>query len=69
MNERTLLALVMATFALLTVVVVVGLAQKSLDTTGVALALCGLLFGGTGGFVARLIKNPPEKHTDEGDEK
>lgn len=61
-NERAIWVLIWATFVLLAVVVIVGLVQKSLDTTGVALALCTVLFGTGGGFLLRFRSAPPPEH-------
>ena len=58
-GERAIWALVWALFVLLAVVVIVGLVQQSLDTTGVALALCTALFGTGGGFLLRFKTQAP----------
>lgn len=55
MSSRATVALVFIIVAMLGIVVIVGLVQKSLDTTGVSLALCALLAGTGGGIFARLV--------------
>jgi hypothetical protein len=53
MSQRALTALVFLLASLLTVVVVVGLAQRILDATGVAVALSSVLTGVVGGAILR----------------
>lgn len=53
MSEKAVTALVFLIAALLAVVVVVGLAQKLLEPTGVAVALCSMMTGIAGGAILR----------------
>ena len=53
MSPKALTALVFAITGLLSVVVIVGLAQRILDATGVAVALVSLLTGVVGGAILR----------------
>lgn len=53
MTSRALTALVFFVAVLLGIVIVVGLAQKTLDPTGVAVALSTLITGIAGGLVLR----------------
>ena len=53
MTNRALTALVFLIAGLLSVVVVVSLAQKTLDGTGVAVALSSMLTGIVGGSILR----------------
>lgn len=51
MSQKAITALVFIIVTLLSVVVVVGLAQRILDATGVAVALSSLLTGVVGGLI------------------
>lgn len=53
MTPRAMTALVFLIACLLSVVVLVGLFQRTLDTTGVAVALTSMLTGLVGGLVLR----------------
>lgn len=53
MSQKALTALVFIVVGLLAVVVLVGLAQKILDVTGVAVALSSVLTGIVGGALLR----------------
>lgn len=53
MSQKALTALVFLFAALLAVVVIVGLAQRILDATGVAVALSSALTGIVGGAILR----------------
>lgn len=53
MSPKAVTALVFLIAGLLAVVVVVGLAQRLLDPTGVAVALCSMLTGIAGGAILR----------------
>lgn len=53
MNPKALYALAFVLVGLLAAVIIVGLAQKTLDTTGVATVLGGLLSGVVAGIVLR----------------
>lgn len=53
MSQKALTALVFLVVSLLAVVVLVGLAQRTLDATGVAVALCSVLTGIVGGALLR----------------
>lgn len=57
MSQKAFTALVFLVVSLLAVVVLVGLAQKILDATGVAVALCSLLTGVVGGALLRSKNN------------
>lgn len=59
MSQRAVTALVFFLVALLAVVVLVGLAQRILDATGVAVALCSVLTGTVGGVLLRNKMPPP----------
>lgn len=59
MSQRALTALVFFVAGLLAVVVLVGLLEKILDVTGVAVSLITLLVGITGGLALR-GKTPPD---------
>lgn len=52
-SQKALTALVFLLASLLAVVVVVGLAQRILDATGVAVALSSVLTGVVGGAILR----------------
>lgn len=56
MSQKALTALIFLVVSLLSIVVVVGLAQRILDATGVAVALSTLLTGLVGGV---LLRKPP----------
>jgi uncharacterized membrane protein len=58
-SQKALTALIFVVAGLLAIVVVVGLAQRILDATGVAVALTGSLSGLVAGAVLR-SKNPPD---------
>lgn len=53
MSQKAITALVFLVATLLAVVVVVGLAQRILDATGVAVALSSVLTGIVGGTLLR----------------
>jgi len=53
MSTKAVTALVFIIAGLLSVVVLVGLAQRTLDSTGVAVALVSLLTGVVGGAILR----------------
>lgn len=53
LSNKALTALVFLLVSLLAVVVIVGLAQRELDATGVAVALCSVLTGIVGGALLR----------------
>jgi hypothetical protein len=53
MNSKALTTLVFIIAGLLAVVVLVGLAQRLLDVTGVAVALCSVLTGVVGGALLK----------------
>lgn len=53
MSQKSITALVFIVVSLLAVVVVIGLAQRTLDATGVAVALCSVLTGIVGGALLR----------------
>lgn len=53
MSQKALTALVFLIAGLLAIVVVVGLAQRLLDPTGVAVALSSLITGVVGGTILR----------------
>ena len=53
MSQKAMTALVFLIVSLLAIVVVIGLAQKTLDSTGVAVALCSALTGIVGGVLLR----------------
>lgn len=57
MPQKALTALVFIVTGLLIIVVVVGLAQRLLDPTGVAVALTSLLAGTVGGTFLRRSSN------------
>lgn len=64
MSQRAVTALVFFLVALLAVVVLVGLAQRILDATGVAVALCSVITGTVGGLLLR-TKVPPNDRGDK----
>lgn len=53
MHEKAVTAIAFLVGSLLAIVVVIGLAQKTLDSTGVAVALCSVLTGIVGGALLR----------------
>lgn len=53
MSQKAFTALIFLVVSLLAVVVLVGLAQRTLDTTGVAVALGSVLTGIVGGSLLR----------------
>lgn len=53
MSSKALTALAFLVFALLAVVVIVGLAQRALDATGVAVVLGSMFTGIVGGAALR----------------
>lgn len=53
MRNKPLELLAFVVVGLLAVVVIVGLAQKTLDTTGIAVALGSVLSGIVGGIILR----------------
>ena len=53
MSTKALTALAFLVFGLLTIVVIVGLARKALDPTGVAVVLSSMLTGIVGGAALR----------------
>lgn len=53
LSPKSVTALVFLLASLLAVVVVIGLAQRTLDATGVAVALCSVLTGIVGGALLR----------------
>lgn len=53
MSQKAMTALIFSLVALLAVVVVIGLVQKNLDTTGVAVALISVVGGFVGGAALR----------------
>ena len=57
MSQRAVTALIFLVAGLLTVVVLVGLAQRILDATGVAVALSTVLTGIVGGVLVRSKSN------------
>jgi uncharacterized membrane protein len=57
MSQKAVTVLIFLVAALLAVVVLVGLAQKILDVTGVAVALCSVLTGIVGGAFLRSKNN------------
>lgn len=59
MSQKAVTALVFVIVGLLGIVVVVGLAQKILDATGVAVALSTLLSGVVVGVLMRDRTKPP----------
>lgn len=59
MSQKALTALVFLIAGLLACVVLVGLAQKILDVTGVAVALSSVLTGIVGGLLLRNRQTPP----------
>lgn len=60
MSQKAVTALIFLIAGLLAVVVLVGLAQKILDATGVAVALSSVLTGIVGGVLLRgKSPNPP----------
>lgn len=61
MSTKGLTALAFLVFALLAIVVVVGLAQKALDPTGVAVVLTTLLTGIVGGAALRAAGRDADK--------
>ena len=64
MSQRAVTALVFMVTGLLIVVVLVGLAQKILDVTGVAVALSSVLTGIVGGVLLRGKTPPPPRDGD-----
>lgn len=66
MSQKALTALIFVVAGLLAIVVVVGLAQRILDATGVAVALTGSLSGLVAGAVLR-SKNTPVNRRDDKD--
>lgn len=63
MSQKSITALVFIIVSILAIVVVIGLAQRTLDATGVAVALCSVLTGIVGGALLR------SRNTKDGDEK
>lgn len=63
MSQRALTALVFLVAGLLAVTVLVGLAQRILDVTGVAVALSSVLTGIVGGALLR-SRMPPKDGGD-----
>lgn len=57
MSQKAVTALIFLVAGLLTVVVLVGLAQRILDATGVAVALSTVLTGIVGGVLVRSKNN------------
>lgn len=53
MSPKAVTALVFVIAGLLAIVVIVGLAQRLLDPTGVAVALCSMMTGIAGGAILR----------------
>lgn len=53
MSQKSLTALAFLVVSLLSIVVLIGLAQRTLDTTGVAVALGSVLTGIVGGSLLR----------------
>lgn len=66
MSQRAITALVFLVAGLLAVTVLVGLAQRILDVTGVAVALSSVLTGIVGGALLRARSAPKD---DGGDQK
>lgn len=64
MSQKALTALVFLVATLLAVVVVVGLAQRILDATGVAVALSSVLTGIVGGAI---LRSRGRDNNDDGD--
>jgi uncharacterized membrane protein len=64
MSQKAVTALIFLIAALLAVVVLVGLAQKILDATGVAVALSSVLTGIVGGVLLRGKANSPRDGDD-----
>ena len=63
MSQKALTALTFLVASLMSVVVLVGLAQRTLDTTGVAVALGSVVTGIVGGS---LLKARSSKDGDDG---
>jgi len=61
MSQRAWTALIGCIVAILTAVIFVGLVQKTLDTTGTAVSLIGLLGGTIGGLA---LRKPPKGGDD-----
>lgn len=59
MSQRAVTVLVFSIVGLLAIVIMVGLAQRLLDPTGVAVSLCTLLTGVVGGVLWRGKSSPP----------
>jgi uncharacterized membrane protein len=65
MSQKSVTALIFLIAGLLAVVVLVGLAQKILDATGVAVALSSVLTGIVGGVLLRGKTQPPQGGDDK----
>lgn len=61
MGQRATVALIFFIASLLAVVILVGLIQRILDATGVAVALCSVLTGVVGGTILRGRTHPPDR--------
>lgn len=66
MTQKAITALIFLVFGLLAIVVLVGLAQRILDATGVAVALSSVLTGVIGGALLRA--RAPKDDDDKGDQ-
>ena len=66
MSQKAVTGLIFLIAGLLAVVVLVGLAQKILDATGVAVALSSVLTGIVGGVLLRGKATPPPRDGDDG---
>lgn len=60
MSQKALTGLAYLIAVLLGVVVIVGLAQRLLDPTGVAVALCSVLTGLGAGLIVKGRNGPPD---------
>lgn len=65
MSQKAVTALIFLIAGLLAVVVLVGLAQKILDATGVAVALSSVLTGIVGGVLLRGKSPTPPRDGDD----
>ncbi len=68
MSARAMTALVFLLAGLLAIVVLVGLAQRILDATGVAVALSSVLTGIVGGSILRGRTQPTQPSEEQKDE-
>lgn len=67
MTQRAITALIFMVAGLLAIVVLVGLAQRILDVTGVAVALSSVLTGIVGGALLR-ARAPKDDNQDGSDQ-